>query len=209
MDLVIVSDAYNPELSRLTQNCIDSFRSTCGGKIVVVEKQNKDYAGCVVLPQSQPFCYNACLNDGFLHTESDWVCFANNDVEFLPNWAELTKYDFDSMSPLNVVWQHHKNIKGEPIRGYGVGVILTGWCIIAKRKTIEDIGGFDTGVSFWFSDNIYSDQLIYHGKTHALVPESHIKHIASKTLFRSKDIAELTHGQLSKFEQAIKKYEKI
>ena len=163
----------------------------------------------VVLLQTKPFCYNKCLNDGFKYTEADWICFANNDVEFLPGWADIIKFDYDSMSPQNVGWMYHKDLGVDPIEGFGIGVHITGWCIIAKRETIEKIGGFDVDVDFWCSDNIYAEQLDFHGLKHALIPTSHVKHVASQTLFKSKDIRVLTHGQLEKFAKAKEKYKRV
>jgi hypothetical protein len=193
IDLVTVSSARTPELAAMTKRCVDSFRATCNGKIIVVEEFDSNI-DCThtVITQTKPFCYNKCLNDGFKHTTADWICFANNDVEFMPSWYDMIRYDYDSMSPLNPGWMYHKEFKGDPVEGFGIGVHLTGWCIVAKRETIEKIGGFDEGVDFWCSDNIYAIQLDYHGLKHYLIPESHVKHVASRTLFKSKDITQLT-----------------
>lgn len=208
IDLVIVSDAKSGTYKDMTQRCIDSFRTTTSGGIVVVEKQDVDYHGCVVVSQPKRFNYNECLNIGFLLTTADYICFANNDVEFLDGWDCMLDYDYDSMSPINPGWQFHTQFNNctDPIEGYGIGSTLTGWCILAKRLTIERIGGFDTDVEFWCSDNIYADQLSYHGLSHALIPQSNVRHITSRTLFGSENIGELTRNQAEKYLKAKQKY---
>uniref|UniRef100_A0A6M3KCV1 Putative glycosyltransferase n=1 Tax=viral metagenome TaxID=1070528 RepID=A0A6M3KCV1_9ZZZZ len=206
IDLVVVSDCKTDALYQTTLKCISSWRKyNTEGEIYVIEKQPIHFDGCISVFQPEPFNYNRCLNLGYLLSKAEYFCFANNDVEFLSPVPIEKLEKYDSISPVNTLWMHHKKVTKD-IKGYGVGVYVTGWCIANKRSAMEKIGGFNDIVEFWYSDNIYALQLQKAGLIHALIADWAIKHHASQTLFSSNvDVGNLTHGQAKNYEEAIHK----
>lgn len=205
IDLVVVSSARNAMLKDMTQKCIDSFHSTCLGRVIVVEEYPVKYKGAVNITQSKPFNYNKCLNDGFKLTTMDWVCFANNDVEFIDGWADCIQSGYKSISCLNPGWKFHEGMKGV-VTGYRIGYELCGWCLIVHRGVMERIGGFPTEVAFWMSDNLYGDILQHYKIKHALVTTCKVKHNPSTTLLKVSNRIELTSGQQDKYDKAKQKW---
>jgi hypothetical protein len=205
IDLVIVSSGRTAELKAMTQKCIDSFHATCLGRVIVVGEYPVQYRGAVTIQQSKPFNYNRCLNDGFKLTTMNWVCFANNDVEFMEGWSDCIKSGYRSISCLNPGWPFHKGMRGV-VEGYRVGYELTGWCLILDRSVMERIGGFPTDVAFWMSDNLYGDILQHYKIKHALVSDCKVSHHPSTTLLRSPNKVELTSGQQEKYNKAREKW---
>jgi len=202
IDLVVVSKGSSPTFIKMTQQCLDSFR---WGKKVVLEETTATYHDATTIKQPIPFNYNHCLNEGLKHCEAEWVCFSNNDVEFLDGFEKIISYPYESMSPKNPIWGRHKDIDGVQ-EGYNVGLELCGWCIVAKKEMIERIGGFPEDVSFWCSDNLYGDVLIHLGIIHALIGDCHAIHNPSRTLFSSPNLGNLTHGQAVIYNEVKKKW---
>ena len=90
--------------------------------------------------------------------------------------------------------------------GYEIGKHVLGWCIIVDRIVMDKIGGFDTPVSFWFSDDVYAEQIKAAGIKHALVGTSRVRHLTSKSLRNSmvvagKERANMQRGQGKLFKQ--------
>lgn len=155
--------------------------------------------------------YNESLNLGAKRASGDYLAFCNDDIITTSGWFDklLPHFDkYDSLSPHcpdNPFW------KEKPtgiVEGYEIGKILCGWCIVMHRKTYEKIGGFDECVQFWYSDNIYADQLKYHGLRHALVTDSIVYHEGSKTLHKLSDSERkrLTTDQRELYLKAKEKY---
>jgi len=159
----------------------------------------------MVIQQRKPFNYNQCLNDGFKCSKAEWVCFANNDTEFLPGWDKIIEYGYDSVSPLNPSWFKQAGMSGV-CEGYEVGKHICGWCIVVKSTVLKKIGGFPDDVECWMSDNLYADVLQYYGIKHALITDCKVRHTPSTTLLQSKNIAYLTDGQEKIYQEARKKW---
>ena len=92
--------------------------------------------------------------------------------------------------------------------GYEVGIKgqLLGWCIIMDRVVMEKIGEFDCPVNFWYSDNVYAEQLKAAGIKHALVGNSRVRHftsrsLANKAVVKGKLRMDMQKGQEKIFEQ--------
>ena len=213
MECVIVSDAKTPYLRGLTQQAI----ITSGVRCVIVEAQkdiNYDHIkNTVTVYYNFDFNYNKCLNLGYGYTTEN-VCFANNDVIFFPYWTECEPYllKYGSLSLLNPGWGFHKDfIPPSVYEGYNTGRELCGWALIVSRDTMEKTGGFDEDVKFWTSDDLWREQLQYHGIKHALITEYKIRHLTSKTLgsgLPAEKFKEYTHGQAKEIERARRKYAK-
>ena len=206
MECVIVSDARNNALRELTEQSVRTSKVKC----VVVEKQPIEY-DCETVHYDFDFNYNKCLNLGYKHTTGN-VAFCNNDLLFSDGWWEIEKYldRYGSLSPYNPGWGFHAGFSGV-VEGYNIGRELCGWCLIVSRDTMDRTGGFDEGVEFWLSDNIWSIQLQHFGIKHALVCDYHVKHLTSKTLCSGidrKTFGRYTGGQVPLFNKAKEKYVK-
>lgn len=207
MDIVIVSNA---KLSRyLTQQTIYSAFRTRGKEritCIVVETcmDAAPYDKAVTIYWPHEFNYNACLNFGFEHTEDEYVMLCNNDLEFMPGWSgiieEMRKFRIQSASPFSMRNPHkHKYaMNSGTYHGYAIGHELLGWCICVHRSAMEKIGKLNTAVKFWYSDNIYADQLKHAQIKHYLCTDYVVNHLEySNTLKKLKPdmIHALTSGQ--------------
>jgi len=208
-DVVIVSNGTKNEHRRLTETAI----STCGDhNIVVVEKTKIDY-GVKTIRQPEHFNYNECLNMGASLGSNEIIVFCNNDLIFYDGWEVGIRAGIDlgygSLSPYCP--RHHAGLfpKGWHIYdGYRVRYELVGWCIACSRGAWERIGRLDESVDFWFSDNLYADQLQYYGVKHGLVCSSFVEHKESATLKTARNKKQITYGQRTKYEEARGKYAK-
>lgn len=50
------------------------------------------------------------------------------------------------------------------------------------KETIQKIGQLDESMEFWYSDNVYADQLKANGLRHGLFCNIQVDHLGSKTL---------------------------
>lgn len=188
IDLVFVSNNTKVILWEMTANAIRTAMDHAGVKIggVVTVEQCRT---AIAQPQgrtfhySSPFNYNWCLNLGFSFCKSQYVAFCNNDLYFDRNWAKnaifaMKKHGYLSVSPSN------RYIFEGVIEGHIVGEKgqLYGWCIIVDRKIFDYIGKFDEVCNFWYSDDVYAVQLRCAGIKHALVGNSKVKHLKTRTL---------------------------
>ncbi|MBC8495159.1 hypothetical protein H8D36_03330 [archaeon] len=202
IDLVIVSDARDARLNQLTDTCLWSAHNS--GRKIVIESQDIVFEGITTVPQPKPFNYNKCLNLGFKYTEND-ICFANNDVDFTAcDWEKVEEL-LETYPSLCVAENnaHHGFMADKVYHGYKIGYHLTGWCIFLKRWVFEKIGGFNTDVDMWFSDDIYAEQLQKAGIKHHIYMGTIIEHNASSTLGQKDN--EFYESELVKFLKAKQK----
>jgi len=210
MDIVIVSNGKNPYLRLLTKNTIMSCERSStliDFRYIVIEQSRRvgyKLPKVKTLYYDFEFNYNRCLNLGLKHSESRYVALCNNDLEFRPHWAENI-----------IIGMGDRYMSASPARrnglygveeGYKIATHLNGWCIVIKRKLLEKIGELDTGVTFWYSDNIYADQLRAAGEKHVLVRDSVVRHLGSKTLRSDRNGRHLMHRQLRNYRKAREKY---
>lgn len=191
-DLIIIAKSSSKELIRLTQNCIDSARKDdIRLNIIIVET-----SGCVVkydmvnqiVKYEGEFNYNRALNLGLKYVIGDIHILANNDIVFMPGWSKIGDYmlwnNYESGCALSESPIHNGFRKGDYVyEGYEIGKHVTGWCIFCTKKCIELIGGkLDESFDFWYSDNVYADQLIREGIKHGLFCNVQVNHVTSATL---------------------------
>lgn len=139
---------------------------------------------------TREFNYNACLNFGLMHTNTEYIALCNNDLEFKPGWEKITDvmsyFNLLSACPfseLNAIPNPYR--KGNTLHyGYDIGHEMLGWCIVINREILQHIKKLDETYKFWCSDNIYADQLKQADIKHALICNSIVNHIGkgSKTL---------------------------
>lgn len=184
-DLIIVAKSSTPELIKMTQRAIDS----AGVNTILVETgEITHYDGVSkIVKYEGEFNYNRALNMGLHEAYGDIYILANNDVYFHKGWdviGELMRFNgFESASALSNDKRQKGFIRGDFIYpGYTIGRELTGWCLFLTRQAYERIGRIDESVEFWYSDNVYADQLREHGLRHGLFCNIQVDHLESRTL---------------------------
>lgn len=199
IDIIILSYAKTEELKALTQQTINSLlesedSSNINFNILVIESNKLlapfQFPSSTTIYPKEKFGFNKYLNIGIKMTNNQYICFCNNDLIFYKNWANriFTKMRDDiellSASPYCPVFHGSRGIKENSglIYGYVNGINVTGWCIFINRKLLSTIGLFDEKIKFWYSDDDYRKTLEKHKIKHALVTESIVEHIGSKTL---------------------------
>ena len=131
VDIILVGDR-----NRITKNCINSIKEDVN---VIVEPFNG---------------YNKSLNEGAKKGSAEYIAFCNNDLLFSDGWLQPlidALEDYDSVSPWCKLThrQWWNNAKPNNIySSYEVGKCISGWFIMMKRETWEQIGGFDERFEF-------------------------------------------------------------
>lgn len=197
VDVVIISWAKTEELLQVTKNGLSSLFENDEGIIyhvyVVESNKNVKYEDMSefqmkwmhtieTIYTDEPFGYNKYLNIGRRLGNSPYVALCNSDLTYEENWAtriieQMEAHNAMSASPWCPQTQgsnkdHIHNIYvGTRVRGE-----LAGWCIVQKREIYNIIENLNEGVSFWYSDNIYADELEMRNIRHILVPVSIVNH---------------------------------
>lgn len=212
-DVIIVSNASNKGNKEVTDKCITSLLESQKDGFVfnpIIVEQNKsvEYDNALTLHYDFDFNYNKCLNHGLSHSVAKFKGLCNNDVIFHQNWHQgiykaLTR-GLGSVSPY-CPNTHKKLFKSgdKVLIGYTIGHHLAGWAIFLTDETLNAIGLINEGVDFWYSDNIYAEQLKYHGIKHGIVCNSFVTHIGSVTLKQNNSlfIRDKTIGQRRRYEE--------
>lgn len=212
-DIIIISYASTEENRLVTKDCIDSILKTDNDNyyfniIVVEQNKNVEYEDAMTLHYDFDFNYNKCLNYGLSHSMAKYKGLCNNDLIFHDDWADGIVFALDngfgSASPFclktHIKWKEPENTV---IGGYRIDRHVAGWCIFLTDETLSKIGKLNDGVSFWFSDNIYAEQLKREGIKHGLVCNSFVTHLGSNTLNQTnkREYYNITVGQKKKFEK--------
>jgi len=203
---VIIPSKTSEKLSPILAQCIGSLKASedeITFNVVVVESGEQIDCGQnkTIVYDRDEFCYNHALNMGIKATKSEWVILANNDLIFRHLFmSEIVFYSammptVKSFSPWNSHGGWHDNLFGDsPLNraffGYRTCYELTGWCIIVKREILEKID-LSERVNFWYSDNVYADELIKINESHALIRASKVDHLCSQTIDFSQYNAEI------------------
>jgi len=195
-DLIIVSQSKG-DLVKITQNCIDSARKDNAELNIIVVETGSTYAYNVdkIVPYSGEFNYNHALNLGLQYAKSDCQILANNDIIFYPGWSKMGDImktnNYLSASALSNDYRQRSCKNGNiAYEGYSIGFHLTGWCIFTSKKLWPLIGKLNEKHRFWFSDNVYADQLIEAKIKHALICSIRVDHMGSQTLHRQPRIVQ-------------------
>lgn len=220
VDICIISHAKTDALKRVTENGIKTLVASEDNvrfNIFVVESNRLvkyDFPNAQTIYPSIAFNYNAYLNMAMSIGKSEYVFLANSDLTYEKNWAsniirEMKKNPMIfSASPLCPQTQNIKDFPNDIYYGHTVRKELAGWAIFQQRKIYDYIGQLDEGISFWFSDNIYSDQLILNKLQHALVTSSIVNHhgnnlgITGTNILDRGKMDEYTTGQYQKYLKA-------
>jgi len=226
VDVCIISYAKNEELLQTTRKGIESLLASEENiqfNIFVVESHNgifyDEYPHTRTIHTDKLFNYNAYLNLAVKEGKAEYVVLCINDLTFEKRWAS------------NIILQmkQHVNLLSAspacpqvPISnvyldtmcyyGYEIRKQLNGWCIFQQREIYTIIGELDEEVEFWFSDNIYADQLINNGIVHGLIRDSIVHHHENNlgktgsSVLTDKQIFDFTQDQYAKYLKAKQKY---
>lgn len=220
IDVIMLTLTNSDELFEMTQSAINSLHNsekTFKFNVILLESNHQstyNYQNCTTLflGDTGKFNYNRSMNYGIDYTSNsgnEFVVLCNNDLIFHKGWfSEIYKYKnyADSFSSWNNYddW-HNKYIpnvtKLTPfIEGYRIAHEMTGWCFVVKRKVFESFR-LNEGVDFWYSDNVYVDDLQKNGFKHILVRNSYVDHICSKTYktLSKEEQENVTKEQLDKY----------
>ncbi len=185
VDVIILSKADKFRDSLMTQKAIDSCIRGANGlpvNIVVMESGIGQYQGATTIPKRGKFNYNQYANEGAAISKAEWIMIANNDLEFTDGWLHnLLAADNPVVSPHEPTDARQKGIIDNQ-KGFECGRHFSGWCFMISRELWTKIGGFDTDVDFWCSDDVVIEQVRAEGVTPMLVKESIVHHAGSVTL---------------------------
>lgn len=209
VDIVIMSNAATWPLRLSTQKTIDTALSGAGMlpvNVMVLEQQDGiTYRGASTMHMPDKFNYNRFANIGAEIGSAPWIVVANNDLVFHEGWLHpLLAAGHPLVSPKCPRSEKQAEIVTNTM-GPGTGKHLSGWCFMISRELWDEIGGFDTCVNGWCSDDVVIQQAWQQGTAPMLVPQSIVEHAVSQTL-KTRSVEEqesLTWGQLDIF---IKKY---
>lgn len=195
VDVIILSNTKDVRYYNMLKQCLKSIKlsSNVLTKTIVVEtnKKLKDKQDILnlpidhfIVPDDETFNYNRYQNYGLEYSDSNFICFSNNDVVYGRDTLEtLVKYlsIYDSVSP----WERNMSSKFFKTRGiyegYATRQFVTGWCFMTKRSTLDKIGKFDERFSFWFADDDYSKMLQVNELKHALIGDTTVDHLVSQS----------------------------
>jgi hypothetical protein len=192
----------------MTQDCINS--AGADNVILVETGLFHQYTGVdTFIPFQGAFNYNRALNMGLAYAKGDIHILANNDLIFHEGWrsigSDMVANGFNSGS----AWFKGSHFpQGNHVYvGYEIAVHLTGWCIFITKETWMIIDQLDESVDFWYSDNLYADQLKKYGLRHGLFCNVRVDHLGTQTLnimpMKIKRLYSI--GQLAKYESCRKR----
>ena len=193
VDVVIPTNTLDEQIRAITQNSIYSLRDSQPANVrfnIVVCEQVKEAADYdqvdLMLHYDFPFCFNKVLNYGAQHCNNRYIMFVNNDIMYFRNFItpllSAAMMGYQSLSPTDP--HKDKPTQQQFVEGYGIDLELKGWFILCDRIMFDSIGGFDERVDFYWSDNLYKDQLKKAGIKHVRVTNSYAIHFGSVTLKR-------------------------
>lgn len=186
VDVIILSKANDGRTQRMTQQAIDTCLYASNGlpvNIIVLENGAAlGYKRATTISKPGKFNYNAFANYGAEQGSAEWIMIANNDLVFRDGWLHhLIAAGNDVVSPHEPNDARQKGIIKNEL-GEECGRHFSGWCFMIRRTLWQDIGGFDTDVSFWCSDDVVIEQVLAKGVQPMLVKESLVEHRPSTTV---------------------------
>lgn len=192
-DLIVISSSIHPDLVRNTQRTIDTcIADTNKVNVILIETSEAKVSYPNVdklIRYKGEFNYNRALNQGLQYRKSEFQILANNDIIFHSGWSRIGKImktnGYLSASALsNDARQQHFQRGDFSYEGYFIGFQLAGWCIFTDKKIWDRIGKLSERHKFWFSDNVYGEQLKAEGIPHVLICSVQVDHLGSQTLKR-------------------------
>ncbi len=219
---VILANTQNLELYGMTHRAIQTLiwsESSVKIDINIIESNPHIYDNGfiynslpninVIIP-NEDFSYNKFLNYGcnpFIRSgEYEWIIVANNDIIFTNNWlTRMLSWQSEnknvlSLSPWEPNWHPLRGLNKEhgPYFGYRTSYEITGWCLVINANVFNKCNIFDPLFEFWYQDNDYALTLEAAKITHALLPQSRVYHMVSKShhIIDECKKHKMTNGQL-------------
>ena len=190
VDVIILSKVAKYRDNAMTQKAIDSCVQGSNGlpvNIIVMEGGIGQYRNATTIPKRGKFNYNQYANEGAALGSADWIMIANNDLTFTDGWLHnLIAAGHPIVSPHEPNDGRQADIT-ENTEGDVTGKHLSGWCFMISRKLWQEIGGFDTDVDFWCSDDVVIEQVKAAGVMPMVVKDSVVIHAGSQTLNQQTD----------------------
>jgi GT2 family glycosyltransferase len=190
VDVIILSKAAKHRDTFMTQKAIDTCIQGANGlpvNIIVIEGGYGQYRNATTIPNRDKFNYNDFANKGAALGTAEWIMIANNDLEFRDGWLHnLIAAGHPVVSPLEPTDVRQSDIT-ENTEGDVCGKHFSGWCFMISRKLWTEIGGFDTDVDFWCSDDVVIEQVKAAGVMPMVVKDSVVRHLGSQTLGQQTD----------------------
>ena len=202
VDVICLTNTKNDEFYEMTKYALRTLHSSekkfkFNVNLVESNKESKyDFNGLVsryIIPNVD-FNYNKFLNLCNGYITSDWVVIINNDVFFEKDWfsnivnEHLKNPDFKSFSPKDprhfnkwfpwAVFDYYDNL----YEGYIIAQMVFGWCLVMKRDVWDTIYPWDEDFFLYYQDNDYVERLKSLGIRHAMVNNSIVSHLISKTV---------------------------
>lgn len=205
IDVIMPVDSTKMGLGIMTQATIGNLISSepdMEFNIIVIDgnKNTTGFKNAKTITYDFPFNYHKCVNLGLEYGNADVVAICNNDLIFDKFWlTEMLSAmgeTYLSASPNNKI-----SMMGGIVEGYTVAKHILGWCIVVKRKIFDKIGKLDEVVNFWYSDDVYGEQLKGAGIKHILVLHARVVHLTSRTLRETKDKYYITMQQKKIFNE--------
>lgn len=211
--LLIISNSKNDLLFNMLLETVDTAINSvllanniklhifCAEKenLSVLQLEKLRSRNVLIVPQNEQFNYNGELNKlariADQYQKNDYFILANSDLQFIDNCIpemifRMKKDDLDSASPYDPLVhgiEHQILPHGTIAKGYKVRYHISGWCIFLKAEVLKSINYLNESVSFWYSDDIYAEQLIKANKSHGLVTSAVCIHLGSTTLKQEKE----------------------
>jgi len=212
-DVIILTYSIDEKHAQITRDTLKSLKNAemdIKLKPLVIESGNDYDFGVETIRFDEKFNYNKALNLGLSKTKNKYALLCNNDLVYEKGFAERLyagfKLGFMSLSPYCKIYNKNRTEIGDYIfQSYQVGVSIAGWCIAIDRAILSTIGKLNEEVDFWYSDNIYGEQIKRYDIKHGLVCNSFVEHLGSMTLneLKRKDFVKLTTKQKAKYQKAI------
>lgn len=190
VDVIMLSKAEQYSEMDMTQKAINSCIGGANGlpvNVIVMESGTAYYENAKTIPKHGKFNYNGYANEGAEMGSAEWIMIANNDLVFHDGWLHnLIAAQHVVVSP------HEPNDSRQKAMicnetGDECGRHFSGWCFMIKRSLWRSIGGFDTDVDFWCSDDVVIEQVKAKGIVPMLVKNSIVDHLRSVTLNKQSD----------------------
>lgn len=200
VDVVILAFSNSEELIQTTNDALRTLYESEDDSIkfhvyLVESKKGISYKyknlDIKMIYPDVPFGYHKYLNIGRKQGTSEYVVLCNNDLIFHKHWATNILLQFHSVPDLISTSPYNNGTHAQLYRiprssgmhyGYRTGMHITGWCIFHKRKIYDIIGDLDERFIFWCCDDDYGMTIKKHNLKHALVSDSVVDHVESKTL---------------------------
>ena len=208
ISVVILSNTANNSIHNMTQECVDSIHATSDSDVVIVEMNpNAVFDNAKTVRFNESFQFNKMLNIGINYCLEKWpqneyIVLANNDLVFHNNWIEamLPHFDtYDSLSPKSPNWPTHNIMPHGIHEGWIIGKEFAGWCLVFKTNSLKMLLPLDEQFEFWCADNDMTMEMQRLGMRHALVTDSHVTHLFSKSHVLMDNVAHYTANQVHKF----------